>query len=182
MKTIICYDTETTGLLLPEANEISEQPHIIEIYCGKFNEDGNLIDEFQSYLKPPIELPAIITKITGITESDLRDAKTFVEVYEDMADFFTGANILSAHNIGFDRNMLANELLRIDRILQFPWPKTHICTVQSSKHLEGHRLSLTKLHTYLFGCEFQGAHRAKSDVVAQSKCLFELVKRGDIRL
>jgi len=43
-------------------------------------------------------------------------------------------------------------------------------------------LNLTKLHNYLFGCDFVDAHSALGDVKAQSRCFFELVKRGDIKL
>lgn len=182
MKTIVAFDTETTGLLVPSANELSAQPYIIELYMGKFSEDGSLIDEFSTYLNVPMNLDPIITKITGITDKDLVDAPKFVDIYEELSKFMVGVDILTAHNLSFDRNMLANDLLRIDKVLAFPWPPNQICTVRSSKHYEGYRLNLTKLHNYLFEKGFKDAHRASSDVAAQSKCFFEMVKRGDIIL
>ena len=89
---------------------------------------------------------------------------------------------LRVHNLSFDKNMLGNELMRIDKVLNFPWPKKDICTVKKSKHYEGHRLSLGKLYKYLFNKELLNAHRAKNDVTAQSECFIEMVKRGDIIL
>ena len=134
------------------------------------------------YLKPPIELPEIITKITGIRDKDLIGAKTFPEAYEEIADFMNGVDIFTAHNLSFDKNMLGNELMRIDKVLNFPWPKKDICTVKKSKHYEGYRLNLGKLYKYLFNKELLNAHRAKNDVMAQSECFIEMMKRGDIIL
>ena len=181
-KIIVAFDTDTTGLISPSANDVKDQPYITEIYLSKHTEDGKLISEFETFLKVPVPITSEITKIIGITDETLREAPSFVEAYKHIAKFLTGVNILTAHNLAFDRNMLANECLRIDRVLQMPWPMTHICTVRSSKHYEGYRLSLTKLHEYLFGEPFEGAHRAKIDVQAQTRCFFEMVKRGDIVL
>ena len=182
MKKIVAFDTETTGLLKPGACGVSEQPYIIEIFLLKFTEDAEVMDTLEMYLKPPIELPDIITKITGIRDKDLIGAKTFPEAYEEIADFMNGVDIFTAHNLSFDKNMLGNELMRIDKVLNFPWPKKDICTVKKSKHYEGYRLNLGKLYKYLFNKELLNAHRAKNDVMAQSECFIEMMKRGDIIL
>lgn len=181
-KEIVCFDTETTGLIKPSVNNLCDQPYITEIYMGKFSECGELIGEFESFVKPKVKITKEITKITGITNEDVEYSPSFVEIFDKMAEFMTGVSILSAHNLAFDRNMLANEMLRCDKVLNFPWPLEHICTVRASKHLEGHRMALMALHEYLFNEPFSGAHRAKTDVIAQSRCFFELVSRGDIKL
>jgi len=182
LKTIISFDTETTGLLKPEENPVSEQPRIIEFAAMKFDQSGNLLDQIELLINPGIQLPPVITKITGKTDRDLQDKPSFVEVFSDIASFFVGADILTAHNLAFDRDLLANELLRIDRVFNFPFAPMQICTVKSTLQLQGYRLNLTKLHNYLFGCDFVDAHSALGDVKAQSRCFFELVKRGDIKL
>lgn len=182
MKIIAALDTETSGLLVPSANELGAQPYITELYVGKYTEDGEQIGEFETFFKVPNPLDAIITKITGITDGMLKDAPTFADRYKELSEFMVGADVMTAHNLTFDRNMIANELLRIDRVIQFPWPPKHICTVRSSKSYEGYRLNLQKLHTHLFGEGFPDAHRAKNDVKAQVKCFFEMLKRGDIIL
>jgi len=182
MKTIVAFDTETTGLIKPQVTELSEQPRIIEIYCKKMDEDGKEIDTFHSLLNPGIPLPPIITKITGITDSDLEGAPVFLQIWEDLARFMHGADILTAHNLAFDRNMLGNELMRAEKLCNFPWPIEHICTVRKSKHYEGYRLNLAKLYKYLFNEEFEDAHRASNDVNAQARCFIEMVNRGDIAL
>jgi DNA polymerase-3 subunit epsilon len=41
---------------------------------------------------------------------------------------------------------------------------------------------LDELHQTLFGCDFEGAHDAGSDVLATVKCFFELVRLGVIEM
>jgi len=179
---IIAFDTETTGLLVPGAASLDDQPQIIELYAGKFNEDGEQTGEFHALLDPGKPLPEIIKKITGITDDDLKGMPKFDEVFDEMAQFFCGAKVLTAHNLEFDKCMLGNELARIDKLLDFPWPPTQICTVIKSLGYEGYRLSLAKLYAHLFDGETFAAHRADVDVRAQAKCFFEMMKRGDILL
>lgn len=181
--TIICaIDTETTGLLKPEILDIKEQPYIWELAATKINEKGDVLDRFYAKIKPPVPIPDIITKITGIRDKDIADCNPFVSIYKEFAEFMTGVNVLTAHNLAFDREMLANELIRIDKVLQFPWPPRQICTVRETTKLNGYRLNLTKLHEYLFNKGFEGAHGASADVEAQLRCFLELVKRGNIKL
>jgi len=182
---IIIFDTETTGLLKPKIRSLSSQPHIIEYCFRKFeynspfwNKDAKTISGF---LKPPMTLPRVITKITGITDKDLVDAPKFIDKVDEITDFFLGVDVMVTHNLPFDRSMLANELLRLDKVLNFPWPPRHICTVQETLKIKGYRLSLTKLYNHLFGEDFD-AHRAEQDVDALSKCFIELCKKGIIKI
>jgi len=180
---IIAIDTETTGLLKPNAAPLKEQPKITEIYCRKFDLEGNVIANFHSMINPEIPIPELITKITGINDEAVKNAPTFVEIYKDLAEFFVGCKYATGHNLGFDRDMLANELLRIDQICAFPWPPLQICTVVKSYDIRGYRLSLDKLYRELFNTDRPGVkHRAMNDVVDQSKCFFKLIERGNIVL
>ena len=179
---IVFYDTETTGLLKPAANDVSKQPYIIEICAMKFDDDMNLVDELSSFVKPPIPISDEITKITKITNEMIKDAPTFASIYRNLCDIFLGSHRVVAHNLGFDRAMLANELVRIDKLIQFPWPMDHVCTVQKSMSYEGRRLNLTRLHEMATGKpQIDGAHRAKTDVLALVECYKFLVKEGKIK-
>lgn len=179
---IIAFDTETSGLLKPEENDMDQQPHIFEFAALKFDEDGKELDSMCVYINPGIDVPAVITKITGIKRDTLAGKPSFVGYYKQIADFFVGVHILTAHNLAFDREMLANELIRIDQILKFPWPPIQICTVREAKKVYGYRLNLTNLHKELFGTDFKDAHTAMADVLAQKKCFLEMVNRGIIKL
>ena len=177
MDTIL-FDTETTGLLKPQISKISAQPYIIEIYACRIDDNFKLVGEYEAYIKPPIELSEEITRITGITETDLKDAKPFIHHIKPLQELFLGVEKMVAHNLPFDRSMLANELVREDMILNFPWPSKHICTVEKSLPLFGHRLSLAKLHQALFNKDFKDAHRAKNDVYALVRCYKEMINQG----
>ena len=174
---IIIFDTETTGLIKPDANELNKQPYITEFYGINITtgEDLHLM------LKPPIPLSAEITRITGITNEEIKNSPSFAETYEELADFFLSSHTMVAHNLAFDRSMVANELLRIGKVLNFPWPRTHICTVEKSMYLEQRRLNLTALHKYATGIpEIPNAHRAGGDVDALVKCYNWLKSQGKL--
>ncbi len=180
MQTII-LDTETTGLLKPSAVDVEQQPHIIDIYCLKIdmNVNGELevISAFESLVKPPIPISAEINKITGITDALVEDQPAFGDIVNDLADFFLGTERLVAHNLSFDRSMLTNELFRCDRVLKFPWPMDHLCTVEKTMYIEQRRMNLQALHVHLLGKNFDNAHRARTDVLALWECYQELFKR-----
>lgn len=178
--TIIVFDTETTGLLAPEINSLKAQPYITEIHCTKLNDDLKVVNEFGSLVQPGVPIPEELERKIGITNAMVANAPTFVDVWEELAEFFEGAHTMVAHNLAFDRSMVANELMRIERVLHFPWPRHHICTVQKSMYLEQRRINLTTLHTYATGHPFEGAHRAKFDVEALVRCFKWLCLQGKI--
>lgn len=182
---MIIGDTETTGLLKPEANELINQPHIIEIYLVKLELDGEdfrLIDEFESYVKPPIPIDPIITKITGITDDHVAGAPTFAQLYQQLCEFFRGEDTFIAHNCAFDIGMLYVELARMEKQAMFPWPWKQICTVEESMAIENKRLKLKRLHEIATGSEHQDQHRARGDVEALATCVMWLHKNGYITL
>ena len=180
---IIIFDTETTGLIKPDANDLNKQPYITEFFGVKYVEgiDFQQMNKLHLMIKPPVPLSAEITRITGITNDYLKDCPSFAEVYDQLVDFFMGSEVMVAHNVAFDRSMLANELLRIDKVLNFPWSPEHICTVEKSMYLEQRRLNLTRLHEYATGqSEIPGAHRAGTDVKALTVCYQWLDNQGKI--
>lgn len=180
----VIFDTETTGLIKPGASKIEEQPYITDLYMLKVEhmDDGSIvkIDDYESLLKVPIPLSSEITRITGLTDESLANSPTFSAECSRIAKFMTGVDRLVAHNLAFDRSMLANELVRINRVLKFPWPREHVCTVEKSIYIEQRRMSLTRLHEHFFGKGFDDAHRAKTDVNALFKCYVEMCKQGMI--
>lgn len=173
----LLFDTETTGLLKPDAKDVKEQPYIIEFYACKIDDDFNMVDEYETFIKPPVPISREITKITGITEKDVEDAPTFREVYETLGSFFTGVDEMIAHNLPFDRSMLANELIRINKLINFPWPMKHTCTVEQSMGIEQRRLTLTSLHQHATGAPLKNAHRAKDDVFGLVRCYHWLMEQ-----
>lgn len=183
---IIVLDTETTGLLEPEAADIKLQPKIIEFAAIKLDltADHGLVevDRIEFKCNPEMPLPAIITKITGLKDEDVVDAPKLIEKVGELQEFFVGSRALVAHNAGFDVGVMWYELLRLGVHRKFPWPPRHICTVESTMQIKGHRLHLADLHEHLFGEKFAGAHRAMVDVEALTRCFIKLVQDGEIIL
>ena len=180
---IAIFDTETTGLLLSEPADIKLQPYIIEFSGVVINEDFTLLRELETFIRPPFKtLPEEITKITGIKSEQLENEPPFLAVYPLLAYFFTGIDILVAHNLPFDKGMLANELTRIEKLTQFPWPRHNICTVEKTFHINGYRLNLQRLHAEMTGSGFKDAHRAKNDVYALVRSFHGMVEKGIVNL
>jgi len=163
---ITLFDTETTGLLQAEGNDLSVQPHIIEIYAVQINDNGEIVNEIETFVKPPIPIPKFITKITGITDQDVENAPIFLEAYGQILPVFWKSHTVIAHNLTFDEGMLVNELKRIGKEFSFPYPPTKFCTIEQSMHIKGYRLKNGELYKIATGKELVNAHRAKSDVMA----------------
>ena len=90
------FDTETTG--------IGNNARIIEIGALLIG-DGTPIFEYDQLIQPPAGLPAGITELTGITESDLADQPDAGFV---IPQFLTAIRplLLIGHNVSFDIRML----------------------------------------------------------------------------
>ncbi len=163
---MIIFDTETTGLVKPYAVPLSEQPQIIEFAALRLADKKpyKVIETIEFLVYPGVDLPEIITKITGLIAADLIDKGRFAARYEDLAEFFLGERYLIGHNVKFDVDLLRFELMRMGKESQFPWPPTHICTVNSSMRLRGHRLKQEELLEFVTKKKKTGAHRAMADV------------------
>lgn len=170
MKIYTALDTETTGLLRPEATESHLQPFIIEIYICKFDDEFNIVDEFETFIRPPVPVPEEITRITGITNDMVLNAPTFIEVYDDLVKFLLGEEVIYAQNCTFDIGMLRNELARHDLVTKFPWPVDQRCTVELSFPIQNKRLNLEKLCGFA-GIPYEKGHRAKNDVLMMIDCI-----------
>lgn len=169
----LVFDTETTGLPLPDCADIDKQPRIIELAVSRI-EHGKVVSEQSWLFDPECKLDPVITKITGLTDEDLTGKPKFRELLGEIEEVFgNGVEQLIAHNAPFDVGLLTFELARAART-GFPWPKTIICTVQEFFHEKGRRLKLTELYELKLGRELKQDHRALSDVRALAEiCINE---------
>jgi len=173
-KSIIILDTETTDTPKPEETNLDFQPHMTEIFCLKVSSDKKMkvIDSFHSLVKPfdstgnVVPVPGFITKITGIDDYTLKKAPSFLKISNKLIKFFLGCEVMVAHNLSFDLNIIRYELQRIGKEFNFPYPMIHHCTVEISRHVKGYRLKNNELYEFAKGKPFEGSHRAKADVMA----------------
>jgi len=172
------FDTETTGLVKNSLMPLEGQPRIIEFFGHLVDDLGCLHDEIEFFCHPGVALDPIITRITGITDEQLKGAERF-DVYADrVKEMIASADAVVAHNLSFDMALVEADCARC--ACAPAWPERKICTVEETEWMRGHRLSLTALHEELFGEGFPAAHRARNDVAALTRCYLELRKRGDL--
>lgn len=161
------FDTETTGLLKPGVADLKQQPKIIEFAVAEIDAEYNVVAKHSWLINPGEDITPEITKITGLTNDDLRGKPTFIEVLPEIEEAFMGIHRLVAHNLPFDMGMLTNELRRIGREFAFPYPPNQVCTVQlASDMLYGRRARLIELYEKTMGKPLAQTHRAMDDVMA----------------
>jgi DNA polymerase-3 subunit epsilon len=175
----LIIDTETTDLISNHSIKLDKQPHMIE-YFGRHVDlaTGETIHEYETLIKPPIQINATTTRITGITNELLANAPPIANVIDKIAEHINMASVVIAHNMSFDHEMINFELERC-AVKDFKWPR-QICTVEATLHIKGFRLGLQPLHEYLFNEPFKDHHRARPDVDALTRVCIELFKRGDL--
>lgn len=153
-------DVETTGGS-PFFNRVIEVGAIRVV-------NGEVVDRFNSLINPGVEVPEFITELTGIKNSDVENAPAFVDVREELLEFFRGSTFV-AHNVGFDYSFLRREFERSG----FVFVVDQMCTVRLSRALypQEKRHNLTSLiERFSFECE--NRHRAMDDALV----LWEFIK------
>lgn len=185
----LIFDTETTGLFkffhkqhtTPE--QMRPYPWVIEFFGHIIADDDSATAEEDFFCKPGVAVTEEITRITGIKPEDVADAQPFADHADRVLGLLRQADAIVAHNLSYDLRILEVAFKRVgrwDEANTFLQPLRKICTVEQSMHYKGHRLSLTMLHQHLFGTPFEGAHRARADVEALTRCFVEMRKKGDI--
>ena len=190
---IIVFDTETTGF--PSSSlPLEEQPYVCQFAGIVYEYDYstgvlNEIHREDQLIKPLIEIPHDSSMIHGITSDHVENAPTFKEYAPRLLEIFGRCDMAVAHNLSFDKEVIANELLRAGMQKDF-LPEETFDTMLSTKEmcrlpgrLGGYKApKLAELHVFLFNENFENAHNALADVVATGNCLQELIKRGVLEI
>lgn len=160
---IACVDTETTGLTIHSRASLVKQPHIVEYACAQV-ENGKIIATYETLIKPPVGVSDEITKITGLTDDDLKDARTFQQALPVIEASLAGCDVLLAHNLPFDLSMLRFELARIG--IEIKLPEVMVCTAQLYHDEYGKRVRMQELYELKLGKPLHQTHRAMDDAMA----------------
>lgn len=176
----LILDTETTELVINRTVRLEKAPEMIEFYgCIADLESGEIIEDLDLLIKPEskVDETSKAHKAVGLTNEMLKDAPLFKTVAPQIKELIGKAPLIIAHNVSFDKDMIEIEFSRLGETIV--WPEL-LCTVEATIHLKGHRMKLNDLHQYLFNERFEGAHRAKVDVMALLRCCVELNRRNVI--
>jgi DNA polymerase III epsilon subunit-like protein len=183
------FDTETTGLprnWKAPVNDLSNWPRLVQLAYLLYDNSGNLISGSDHIIKPEdFKIPVSASSIHGIThEKACVEGKPLAAVMNEFLRLLDKAEILVAHNMSFDENILGAEFLRLNMPNVIPG-KNRICTMLKSTHFcklngpYGYKWpKLSELHYTLFNSAFAEAHNASVDIKATAKCFWELRKKG----
>jgi DNA polymerase III epsilon subunit-like protein len=166
------FDTETTGLPLHPRAKLNKQPRIIEFAVLLINERGEELGELEFTCNPEQPLEAIITKITGLTDDDLKDEPLFSAHLAAVKEIMARADVLVAHNLPFDHFLLSSELARCS-CQDLQWPAHNLCTAQTYHEAWGKRPRLLELYEHVTGEPLAQTHRAMDDVRALARIVTE---------
>lgn len=125
-------------------------------------EDGEVVEEYSSLVNPGGSIPYWITKLTGISNSDVADAPYFDEIAPEVHRMLDGA-IFVAHNVRFDFSFIKRQLEAVGYTFR---PKL-FCTVRMSRMMypehTGHSLEKI-INRHAISTESR--HRAYADAKA----------------
>jgi DNA polymerase III epsilon subunit-like protein len=111
---LLIFDTETTGLFPKNPSE--EKPYITQLSFIVYDLSTESIrSSFNSYIRIPdeVEIPEIVTEITGITKSHCLEKG--IPIQEALAALYHASilcDTIIAHNIEFDIKMVSTEIER----------------------------------------------------------------------
>ena len=179
----IIFDTETTGLPKSSIIPLQQHPKIIEFAAIKI--DDTTLEEvgrLEFLCNPKQRLDPVITKLTGIKDSDLVDKEELSFYWKQIGKLMLGEKYIIAHNAAFDTYMLKTEFSRLQLWPAFPKPMRSICTVNQTLKIKGYRLKLGLLYEHLTGKIMPTGHRAMIDVEALTECVRILIKKGEIKI
>lgn len=167
----VAFDLETTGLS-------SKADAITEIGAAVFK-DGEIIDQFQTFVNPGRPLTQKIIDLTGITDEMLKDAPDISEVLPKFLAF-CGDRPLAAHNADFDVGFIRMGCKR----LGLPFAPTFLDTLIMAQNLlpELGKYKLNIVADALSLPEFNH-HRAVDDAMTVAHMLrrfFEMLREKGV--
>ncbi len=167
-KTVLNYaivDLETTGGR-PDRDKITEIG--IVLHNGR-----EITDTYTTLINPGVNIPPIITRITGINQEMVNDAPFFHEVAKDII-LRLEHSVFVAHNARFDYHFLRESFLD----LGFTFTRPFLCTVKLSRQvfpgLPSYSLENLIKH---FDIPVSRRHRALDDALATATILEKIFQQ-----
>ncbi|MBI5142414.1 MAG: 3'-5' exonuclease [Nitrospirae bacterium] len=154
-KPLVFLDLETTG-----TNTASDR--IVEIALVKIL-PGGAREVFETRINPERSIPAVVSRIHGITDADVADKPTFRETAGRVAGFIEGCDLAGFNIIRFDIPLLIEECRRAG--IELSLEDRSLVDAQVIFHKKEPR-SLEAAVQYYCEREHVNAHSALGDVEA----------------
>ena len=153
--TYCVLDLETTGF-----SATTEK--ITEVGIMKVK-NGEVIDEFSTFVNPEKHIPERVKEVTNITDEMVKDAGTIKEIFPKILEFLGDdkETVIVAHNANFDVGFLKQNA----KSLGYDFDYTYLDTLSLAKDLfpDYKKYKLGKIAENL-GIKVEVAHRALDDV------------------
>ena len=162
-RPLVVFDLETTGLDLVKDRVI--QISYIKVYPEGKEERVN------QFVNPEKTIPDVVVELTGITNETVKDAPTFKDISNNLAETFKGCDFAGYNSNHFDIPMLAEEFLRAG--IDFDFSKCRLIDVQTIFH-KMERRNLSAAYKFYCGRKMEEdfvAHRADEDTEATYRVL-----------
>lgn len=211
-RRVMIFDVETTGLLPRDRTGIplTELPHILQISFVIFDTQyWRVVKSVDFHINVPstVEISPLITELTGITREKCDSGTTILNALLEFQQEYMLCNMIVAHNIQFDREMIRVEMERNrEQILTFDTNmifnaeyeksvnKEIYCTMQMGRNV-CKIVSLTKtgktyfkspklieLYEHLFGMSPKDLHNSLVDTYVCLRCFVKLRFKFDLSL
>ena len=212
---IIIFDTETTGLPKSRQSLVTnteEWPHIVQFSYIIYDMSTNKLEKVNDFiikLADEIEIPEESSKIHGITKEISNEKGMLIkDVIKHFSNDIVDCQLLVAHNLEFDMNVLIVELIRMNRFAELLEDEASIdfnnstyekitkiekyCTMkETEKQCNIKAVSKTgkeytkyptlgELHYYLFRSYPKNLHNSLNDILICLRCFYMLQKKEDI--
>ena len=161
----IVFDTETTGLS-------GQNDRLTEIGAVRMK-NGEILEEFDTFVNPGRPIPPKITELTGINDDMVRDAPGEKEALETFYAFCGDCRVLVAHNAPFDASFIRAAAGRSG--LSYPFSTVDTVTICRALYpgLKNHKLDTVANHLKLPPFNH---HRACDDARVLAQIYQHLIK------
>jgi len=185
------FDTETTGLprnYSAPTTDLDNWSAARLVQLGWILEDDRrgILSKANIIVRPEgFEIPEAASNVHGITtEQALKEGVSCKQAVYYFLGAARLADVLVGHNVGYDTSVVGSELVRqwgkdyIDGMRTIDTMKSSVdfCQIPGARGYKWPKL--IELHNKLFGCDFEDAHDAFSDISATRKCFWKLREMG----
>lgn len=175
-RPLVFFDLETTGVNIAK-------DRIVELSYYKVYPNGTkegktirvrptVIDAMG--LETTMHIPEEASAVHHITDEDVKDCPTFVEIAKEVAEVFEGADIAGYNSNHFDVPLLGEELLRAGVPFDLTDRKMiDVFTIFTRKE----QRTLSAAYAFYCGKDLEGAHSADADTLATYEVLLAQTDR-----
>jgi DNA polymerase-3 subunit epsilon len=158
-------DVETTGGRPLHGDRITEIAAVVV-------ERGEVTRVYETLVNPERSIPPMITALTNISWSMVKNAPRFRDIVDDVTDMLRG-HVFVAHNAAFDWRFVTSE---VTRATGGQLDGRRLCTVRLARRVlpQLSRRSLDHVARH-YNVEITGRHRAGGDARATARVLLRLL-------